>query len=111
MIFLIALVLALITPVRVSTGGVAFVDLYGAQRLERAATACWEPSGETLLYLDTSVDLDTIAHELVHVIDCQDDGTLNGSPAPLRPDVRPDNTSDYCWDSPIEWAACSLVTR
>ena len=87
-------------------GPVQFTDLYGNAREAEAALGC-SPGGPHL-WLSPTISLETIVHELAHARDCLDNGTMDAS-LTLRPAVRPDWVSDYCWFSDAEWYACSVV--
>jgi hypothetical protein len=87
-------------------GPVRFTDLYGSPREAEAATGCVR--GQAEMWLAPSFDMDTLVHETAHAYDCVDDGLMNNSPS-LRPAVRPEWVSDYCWTSDAEWYACSVV--
>ena len=52
--------------------------------------------------------LETLAHELAHANDCIDNGEMDASTT-IRPTVRPDWVSNYCWNSDAEWYACSVI--
>lgn len=85
---------------------IRFRDLYGN---ERTATASFECGPKPVLRIAPTASILTIYHELAHAKDCLDDGLLNGSPGAPRPAERPAWASDYCWNDPAEWYACSLV--
>ncbi len=87
-------------------GPVEFTDLYGSAREAEAALGCDE--GTPHLWLSPTVTLETLAHELAHANDCIDNGEMDASTT-IRPTVRPDWVSNYCWNSDAEWYACSVV--
>lgn len=85
------------------TTPVQFTDLYGVARSAPGAASCND--GQAVLYVAAGIDYPTLDHELIHVADCLDDGSLDGSYGPQR-GVRPPWMSDYCWDSNAEYEAC-----
>ena len=87
-------------------GPVEFTDLYGSAREAEAALGC--DAGTPHLWLSPTVTLKTLAHELAHANDCIDNGEMDASTT-IRPTVRPDWVSNYCWNSDAEWYACSVV--
>ena len=87
-------------------GPVQFTDLYGNAREAEAALGC--PASGPELWLSPTVSLETLVHELAHARDCLDNGVMDASPT-IRPAVRPEWASNYCWESDAEWYACSVV--
>lgn len=87
-------------------GPVEFTDLYGSAHEAEAALGCdeWTP----YLWLSPTVMLATLAHELAHANDCIDNGEMDAS-TPIRPTMRPEWVSNYCWNSDAEWYTCSVV--
>ncbi len=112
MLLLIHLVLGLLAmgatvEVEPVAGPVRFTDLYGSPREAVAATACRDGASTIWLARD-GIAFEIVLHELAHAYDCADNGEIDGSPAG-RPAERPAWSSDYCWNSPAEWYACSLT--